>query len=173
MHNKIASIPSVRHSIPVSLNNRSFCLMSSFSLGDESTTNLRSRSGNFKDLFLPVADSKCDMPKNFYFQDVPEQQVDMAETFISAHAPEVEKQDWYCRVPIKLVGYLKDEQKIGEQGVLLVDGNSNFFLCRNCENQLTLVELKFDKSSWTATSLPWHGDYVLEGPCRFFMACRK
>jgi hypothetical protein len=173
MHTQIRALLSVSHSIPVVLNNQSFCFKNCFGLGDELTTNLSFRSRDFGDLFLPVANCKCDMPKDFYFQDVPEQQVDTAETFISAHAPEVENQAWYCRVPIKLVGYLKDEQKLGEQGVLLTDGNSNFFLCRNCENQLTLVELKFGRSSWTVTSLPWQGDCVLEGPCRFFMACRK
>ena len=172
MHTQIKTIPSVRHAIPTGLNNQSFCFAKCFSLGDEKDTNVSSRSKDLFDLFLPVANCKCDMPKAFYFFDIPEQQVDMALTFINT-APEVEDRAWYCRVPIKLVGHLKNLQKHGERGTLLTDGNSNFFLCRNHEKQLALIELKFIGSSWSVNSLPWQGDSVLEGPCRFFVACRK
>lgn len=173
MHTQIKTIPSVRHAIPTGLNNQSFCFKNCFRLGDEKDTNVSSRSKDFGDLFLPVANCKCDMPGGFYFYDVPEQQMDTAQIFMTTHAPEAEDKSWYCRVPIKLVGHLKDLQKKGKRGTLLTDGNPNFFLCRNHEKQLALVELKFHGSSWSVNSLPWHGDSVLEGPCRFFVACRK
>jgi hypothetical protein len=168
MHTQIHPLKSVRISIPKELNNRSFVFRKYFALGDAKTTNLSERLGDFDEAFFDNAKYKCQMPQQFCFIDVPTHKVDTFQQNTKIADP------WDFRLPIKLVGRIKSKQLKGEDGPLLVDGNSNIFICRDCHNNLKMVELYFYQStqSWKISSADFNLGHVLEGPCRIFLACR-
>lgn len=170
MHTQHQPVQSVDISVPEILSNSSFKFSAFFAIGGEKTTNISRRLGSFDRAFYDVANNKCKMPPAICFKDVPRHSVDT----IMGILPRVQTSDqlWPYRVPIKLIGYLKDQQKTGEPGLLLVNGDKNIFLSRNNWDVLEVIELTFQNGSWAIYSREWSHNYVLEGPCRFFYACR-
>ncbi len=171
MHTQVKTIPSVGILVPESLNDRSFLFSEFFSFGDEKTTNISARNKDFDASFFTRCKKKCQMPNKICFKDVPS---GMLSTLLSVSGAELALKLWDLRVPIKLVGYLKDQQKKGQSGPLLTDGNLNIFICRDQHDELKKVELWFDQKSrsWKIASGPMESGQLLEGPCRLFEACR-
>ena len=168
MHTQVKSLKSVRIAIPEELTNRSFVFTSYFALGDEKTTNLSERLGDFDHSFFNNAKCKCQMPSAFSFVDQSAQQSDSFKNVTEFCDP------WDSRVPIKFVGFLKQNQLTAGPGYLLTDGSSNYFVCRSCDDKLKLVELCFHQRthSWKISSTDFDFEHLIKGPSRIFLACR-
>lgn len=156
--------------ISIEITSRSFNFSSFFSLGDEKTTNLSKRLGTFSDSFWDVSNESCKMPKAFCFAEI---SAENNETIKSVLKVKSDEELWDIRVPIKLVGHLKDLQKTGQSGSLLVDGQPNVFLCRDHESRLQVVQLRFDLSkTWAIHSALYTGVFPFTESSRFFVASR-
>lgn len=169
MHTQVKSVKSVRVQIPEELSNRSFCFKTYFALGNERTTNLSARLGDFDDAFFNNAKCKCQMPPALSFVDTSVHQVETIACVMASVDP------WESRVPIKLVGFFKQKQLTGlEDGLLLADGRSNHFICRSCNDELKLVEMHLHQPSrsWRISSVNFDPNHAIEGSCRIFLGCR-
>lgn len=146
-----------------------------FELGGKESTNLSRRCAGFYDSFQKNSLRQCVMPQTIRFIDVPEGCKATLKNFLKeSHAF---KEFWGLRVPIKLVGHMKNLQKNGEAGSLLVSGVTNVFLCRGSDNELHLVKMKYvpkdekspNSDSWKIKSHAFECEEVLEGPFRLFI----
>lgn len=140
-----------------------------FSYGDSSTTNLSFRGGNFDEAFHDNARAHCEMPDECLFVDVSKDEP--LANLIETHDPD---QIWKMRVPIKLVGHLKNQQKNGEEeGPLLTTGGKNVFLCRSRgDNSLEFVEMWFENGTWKIKSQPYVSPVNISAGSRLFVADR-
>lgn len=118
------------------------------------------------------------MPSAAKFIDVPYAHDGTIQVFLKeAHAF---KEYWGLRVPIKLVGYLRNIQKHAQKGHLTTCGIPNIFLCKAVDGKLQLVRMHYipydeekpSSNSWSICSSIFNPDEVLEGPMRIFVACR-
>lgn len=152
-----------------------------FQMGGEDTTNVSRVCGDFHDSFFKRSRTQCEMPQVVKFIEIPPNYSGKLE---EAHAFK-ELRD--IRVPIKLVGEMKELQRLGQSGHLAVCGISNTFLCRDRKSKLRLVKMKFvrtnfpidpedgidpNRASWEICSSLFDPDEVLEGPMRIFIASR-
>lgn len=149
-----------------------------FQMGDHKTTNLSHRCADFYDSFQENSHHQCEVPDRIRFVGVPDAKPGTIKGFLKE--AQILKEFWGLRVPIKLVGHMKNMQKNGEEGHLSVSGSSNVFLCRDSGNSLHLVTLKFrprkveepSSNSWTISSKFFDPDEVLCEPLRLFVASR-
>jgi hypothetical protein len=160
------TIVSGLHQVPDILNNKSFCFSSVFRLGGPNDTNLSRRGPLFGDKFIDVADGKCCMPEQFKHLDIGANDGQI-RALISSDSEQI----WASRLPLKLVGYLKDQQKNGSNGLLLVNGQSNYFLSRSVSGMLELVELVYSNNAWQIDSVT-HQNNDLKANSRLFVAVR-
>lgn len=150
-----------------------------FQLGGTDTTNLSRRCQSFYDSFQENSLHRCEMPENVKFIDVPVGNRDTLKQILKDVG--LLREFWGLRVPIKLVGHMKDLQKHGEKGNLAVCGIPNLFLCRPSDNigSLQLVKMDFiskdetpNPGTWGICSETFDANQVLVGPLRIFIACR-
>lgn len=172
MHTQIHTLQSVGIPVPNSLSCHPFLFSEVFSLGNSDTTNISERNKDFDISFFTRCKKKCQMPEKVCFRDVP---AGILDTLLSVSGAHPSSEIWNLRVPIKLVGHFKDQQKTGQTGPLLVDGNINIFICRDQYDKLKKVELWFDQRShsWKITASSMEPGQLLEGPFRLFVSCRE
>ncbi len=153
--------------LPKTLSNKSFVFGKYFGLGDEKTTNLIQRLGDFDDAFYQNSGRSCEIPEAIRYINLPEFHVrSFAEIVENVNGEKL-------RIPIKAVGWLKNCQLTGrEKGDLLTDGQPNLFVCRSrADNRLRLVRLHLNKG-WRISSERYDEQHMITGPCRIFVACR-
>jgi hypothetical protein len=158
--------------VPTDFDGGRFELMKMFALG---TNNIIKRSGDFGDLFLKVSSKKCETPDHVFVEGVNYGDVITLKDFLSQGV------DMYSyRTPIKLAGFLLEQQKHGNPGALLVNGAPNYFFCRSrfkndlgeWEESLTMVQFEY-QNGWKITTSEFKGsDHVFEGQCQVFLSVR-
>lgn len=159
---------------------------SCFQMGDEDSTNVSRVCGDFHSSFHKRSRTQCEMPVTIKFIEVPCEHGKATLLNILKDTGAL-RDPWGLRVPIKLVGHMKDIQKFGQSGHLRVSGIENVFLCRDLKSNLQLVRMKFvktnfpldpedgsdpNRASWEINASLFDPDRVLEGPMRIFIASR-